>query len=78
MLREIITPTSENYNLHIPREYINHKVEILILPLDNEKEEPKPFSDEILLRDTSGIIKEVGLDPVEWQRKIRSKWDDRI
>ena len=78
MLREIITPTSENYNLHIPKEYINHKVEILILPLDNDKEESNAFSDEILLRDTFGIIKEVGLDPVEWQRKIRSEWDGRI
>jgi len=32
MLRQIIKPTSEFYNLHIPKEYINQEVEILVLP----------------------------------------------
>lgn len=32
MVREIIKPTSESYVLHIPKEYINQEVEILILP----------------------------------------------
>ena len=35
MLREIIRPTSENYNIHIPKEYINTEVEILVLPLNS-------------------------------------------
>jgi len=34
MLREIIRPTSENYNIHIPKEYINTEVEILVLPFN--------------------------------------------
>ena len=33
MLRQVITPTSEFYNVHIPKEYINHKVEIMVFPL---------------------------------------------
>lgn len=33
MLRQVITPTSELYNIHIPKEYINHKVEIMLFPL---------------------------------------------
>ena len=32
MLRQIIKPTSEFYNIHIPKEYINQEVEILVLP----------------------------------------------
>jgi len=32
MLRQIIKPTSEFYNIHIPEEYINQEVEILVLP----------------------------------------------
>lgn len=32
MLRQIIKPTSEFYSLHIPKEYINQEVEILVLP----------------------------------------------
>lgn len=38
MLREIIRPTSENYNIHTPKEYINTNVEILVLPLDNSND----------------------------------------
>jgi len=34
MIREIIRPTSENYNIQIPKEYINTDVEILVLPLN--------------------------------------------
>ncbi|MEA3352934.1 MAG: hypothetical protein U9Q33_03835 [Campylobacterota bacterium] len=47
MLREIIRPTSENYNIHIPKEYINTNVEILVLPFDtsNEKTINKKDSD---------------------------------
>ncbi|MEA3360754.1 MAG: hypothetical protein U9R17_15295 [Thermodesulfobacteriota bacterium] len=33
MLREIIKPTSESYNIRIPKEYLNQEVEILVLPL---------------------------------------------
>jgi len=40
VLREIIIPDSEKYNLHIPKEYIHHAVEILVLPV-NEDEDNK-------------------------------------
>ena len=32
MLREIITPKSQDYSLRIPAEYLNTKIEILVLP----------------------------------------------
>lgn len=35
MLREIITPNTEHYDLHIPKEYINRTIEILVLPISN-------------------------------------------
>ncbi len=52
MLRKIIRPTSENYNIDIPKEYINTEVEILVLPFsnmqnkvkDNEQSEIQAFS----------------------------------
>jgi len=52
MLLEIVRPTSENYNIHIPKEYINTEVEILVLPFsnmqnkvkDNEQSEIQAFS----------------------------------
>jgi len=33
MLREIIRPTSEFHSIHIPKEYINQEIEIMVLPL---------------------------------------------
>ena len=41
MLRKIIRPTSENYNIDIPKEYINTEVEILVLPFSNMQNKVK-------------------------------------
>jgi hypothetical protein len=38
MLREIIIPKENQYLLHIPGEYLNRKIEILVLPFDSENE----------------------------------------
>ncbi len=37
MIREIIRPTSEFYNIHIPKEYINQEIEILVLPFSYQQ-----------------------------------------
>jgi hypothetical protein len=49
MVRKIIKPQSEEYLLHIPKEYIDREVEILVLPI---REENTSFFDEeeLLLR----------------------------
>lgn len=38
MIREIIRPSSSNYSIHIPEEYINQEIEILILPFSHSNE----------------------------------------
>lgn len=49
MVRKIIKPTSENYNLHIPKEYLGKNVEILILPFDyDDKENYETWSEDEL------------------------------
>ncbi len=37
MLREIITPQTQDYMVKIPLEYLNTKVEILVLPFSENK-----------------------------------------
>ena len=75
MVREIIKPVSEIYNLHIPKEYINKRVEILILPFSyNEKNEVMEQNDDILKK-TSGILKNTNIDPLKWQEEIRDEWN---
>jgi len=75
MVREIIKPTSEFYNLHIPKEYINHEVEILILPFSYHKElKNKQTQNSDIFSKTSGLLKSKNIDPLKWQDEIR---DDR-
>ena len=73
MVREIIKPISEIYNLHIPKEYINKRVEILILPFSYYEEKSTLNND--IFEKTLGILKNNNLDPVEWQKEIRNEWN---
>lgn len=73
MIREIIRPTSEYYNLHIPKEYINQEVEILVLPFSYKKKQKETeYKDNDIFSKTSGILKTKNIDPLEWQKEMRS------
>jgi hypothetical protein len=75
MLREIIIPQSDEYMIHIPKEYINTKVEILVLPFAYPKvKEEKETKKDIFSR-TAGILSSKNIDPIEWQDKMRAEWD---
>jgi hypothetical protein len=76
MIRKIIQVKIEEYVLHIPREYLNKEIEILILPFENISK--TEYRDDILLNKinkTAGILKKRNIDPVKWQNEIRSEWD---
>lgn len=75
MLREIIKPKSKTHTIHIPEEYIDQEVEILVFPVHLERKHLKQCSD--IVRTTSGILSDQKIDPVAWQRQIRSEWDNR-
>jgi hypothetical protein len=75
MIREIIKPKSEEYLLHIPKGYINKKIEILIIPFKNVTDSlsgKSNYSD--ALKKTAGILKNKNIDPVVWQKNIRAEW----
>ncbi|OGR24922.1 MAG: hypothetical protein A2277_16805 [Desulfobacterales bacterium RIFOXYA12_FULL_46_15] len=75
MIREIIKPQTQSHTIEIPKEYLNMEVEILIFPIGSTK----PHSDQSdhLIRKTSGILSGRKVDPIIWQREIRSEWDNR-
>ena len=73
MLREIITPQSDEYIVHIPKEYINTKIEILVLPFTYPKEDKKIKKD--IFSKTAGILSSEDIDPIEWQNEMRGEWD---
>ncbi|SFQ03059.1 hypothetical protein [Hydrogenimonas thermophila] len=70
MVREIIRVKDEFYRVHIPKEYVNKKVEILVLPFD-ENDENDENSASRILKKTSGILKDKNIDPIKWQEEIR-------
>lgn len=73
MIREIIKPTSENYNLVIPKEYLNQEIEILVLPFSIEKRMIEESHKEIdIFQKTSGLLKSKEIDPMKWQKESRN------
>lgn len=73
MLREIIKPTSEYYSIHIPKEYINQEIEILVLPFSYEKENKvQQIDTNDIFASSSGILKYRNIDPIKWQEEIRN------
>lgn len=78
MIREIIRPRSSEYIVHIPSEYINKEVEILILPLNLEEEGGVKKIDETIFSKTAGILRSKKINPIKWQQEIRNEWEDRV
>jgi hypothetical protein len=76
MLREIITPQTQDYTVKIPAEYLNIKVEILVLPFSENEISSVETTD--LIKKTAGILADQQIDPLKWQHEMRQEWDDRI
>ena len=74
MLRMIIKPDSNSYNIEIPKEYINTEVEILVLPFTYDKTIMVKQNDRSIFKKTSGILKN-NIDPMQWQKDIRSEYE---
>jgi len=75
MVREIIKPKDNEYTIKIPAEYINRRIEILILPYPEDDSIAPHNSGVDIIKKTAGLLAGKNIDPVEWQRKMRSEWD---
>ncbi len=75
LIREIIIPKSENYYINIPKEYINQKVEILVLPFGIHTEKISEKTREEILMQTKGILEREKIDPIEWQKSLRDEYE---
>ena len=71
----IIKPESDSYNIEIPKEYINTEVEILVLPFTYNKTIITKQNDRSIFEKTSGILKNKNIDPMQWQKDIRSEYE---
>ena len=75
MLREIVRPRTHRYTIEIPKEYINHEVEILVSPVSEARARPDEAKD--IVNATAGILADRGVNPIEWQKRIREEWERR-
>ena len=64
MLREIIIPNNEHYELHTPKKYINRSVEILVFPVGDDYDE----GENIALAQKSSML--------DWYNEDDEVWND--
>jgi hypothetical protein len=73
MIKEIIRPQSQQYVIEIPKEYLNTDVVVSVVPLtENTAQSDDRLS---IIKRTAGILAVRKIDPVKWQREIRSEWE---
>lgn len=71
-IRKIIENSSNSITIDLPEEYINKKIEVLILPIEENAEQlPKKKYD---FSDLIGKLQWKG-DALAEQRKLRDEWD---
>ncbi len=67
-IRKIIENYSNPLTINLPKEYENRKIEIIVLPLEDEKNDQNDLSNFF------GKLKWKG-DALEEQKKLRNEWD---
>ncbi len=71
-IRKIIENSSSSITIDLPEEYVNKKIEVLILPLEENAEQPKKRKYDF--SDFYGKLQWQG-DALAEQRKLRDEWD---
>ena len=71
-IRKILESTSNSITIDLPEEFINKKIEVLILPIEEDVDNlSKPKYD---FSDLVGKLQWKG-DALAEQRKLRDEWD---
>jgi hypothetical protein len=74
MIRSIIIPTSETYEIKLPKEYLNQKIEVLVFPIEESSKESQEHTTE-MLKKAFGILSRSGIDPLAFQKQIREEYE---
>jgi hypothetical protein len=70
VVRKIIDNATNPLTIELPEEYQNIKVEVIVLPLEEEKEQPKKYDFSKFV----GKLEWKG-DALAEQRRLRDEWD---
>jgi len=69
MIREIVRPKSQDFIIHLPNEYVNQDLEILVFPINSKKD--KKFS---ITNSLSGILKNSKIDEEDYKKHLEKKY----
>lgn len=71
VLRKIFDHSSGNLAIEVPKEYDNRKLEVIVMPIDEEAKKTEKKYD---FSDFFGKLEWKG-DALKEQRKLRDEWD---
>ncbi|MDY6827705.1 MAG: hypothetical protein SVV67_11215 [Bacillota bacterium] len=74
-MKEIIRPRTQNYTIRLPKEYLNRDIMIHAEIISSDDDKPGKHTDTIIK--TAGILSKKKIDPIAWQKRIRSEWEER-
>jgi len=69
MIREIVKPKSQDFVIHLPNEYVNQDLEILVFPIQVKKEKQISITENL-----SGILKNSKIDEKDYQKHLENKY----
>jgi hypothetical protein len=76
MIKTVVTPQNNSYNLAIPNNYIGKKIEILLYALDELQEEKVlPKKSKLSDKYKGSITKEQGQNLNDHIKQMRSEWN---
>jgi hypothetical protein len=70
-VRKIIEHSSGSLTIEVPKEYDNRKLEVIVMPIDEDNKEAKKKYD---FSDLAGKLEWKG-DALKEQRKLRDEWE---
>jgi hypothetical protein len=69
MIREIVKPKNQDFVIHLPDEYLNQELEILVFPINTKKEKNSSITSNL-----SGILKNSKIDEEDYKKHLEKKY----
>ena len=69
MIREIVKPKNQDFVIHLPDEYLNQELEILVFPINTKKEKNSSITNNL-----SGILKNSKIDEEDYKKHLEKKY----
>ena len=73
-LRQIIDQKGQDLHIHLPDEFADQRLEVLIVPSVDAADEKAPQRQASMIKETAGLLKGQLPDGISFQNKRRQEW----